>query len=93
MIGHGFLLRPLVPVVGGIIAAYSFLAKDSPRYIKGYGICIAFIAFSAVSCVVYLLGIRWENRQRDRGNVRGTDLSQEEKQKLGDLNPDYRYIL
>ncbi|KAK7696635.1 hypothetical protein QCA50_001293 [Cerrena zonata] len=79
--------------IGGIIAAYAFLAKDSPRYITGYSICIAFMVLSAVSCILYLLGVSRENRQRDRGNAHGSDLSLEEKQKLGDLNPDYRYIL
>lgn len=79
--------------VGGIIAAYSFLAKDAPRYITGYSICIAFICLSMLSCGVYFLGLVWENRQRDRGQVRGVDLPPEEKEKMGDLNPDYRYLL
>ncbi|KAJ3490285.1 hypothetical protein NLI96_g1532 [Meripilus lineatus] len=79
--------------IGGIIAAYSFLAKDAPRYITGYSICIAFICLSMLSCGVYFLGLVWENRQRDRGQVRGVDLPPEEKEKMGDLNPDYRYLL
>ncbi|CAL1702171.1 unnamed protein product [Somion occarium] len=79
--------------IGGIIAAYSFVAKDAPKYIPGYSISIAFIVLSMFACVAYLVGIAWENRERDRGNVRGVDLPAEEKQKLGDLNPDYRYIL
>ncbi len=79
--------------VGGIIAAYSFLSKDAPRYTAGYSICIAFICMSALTCGMYFVGIIWENRQRDRGLVKGVDLPFEEKQKMGDLNPDYRYLL
>ena len=80
-------------LVGGIIAAYSFLSKDAPRYTTGYSICIAFVCLSALSCGVYFAGVIWENRRRDRGLVRGADLPPEEKEKLGDLNPDYRYLL
>lgn len=80
-------------LVGGIIAAYSFLAKDAPRYSSGYSICIAFICLSTLSCHVYFVGLIWENRQRDRGRVAGINLALEEKEKMGDLNPDYRYLL
>ncbi|KAI0786404.1 MFS general substrate transporter [Abortiporus biennis] len=79
--------------IGGIIAAYSFLAKDAPKYISGYSICIAFICLSAISCCVYFVVILLENRRRDRGDAPGSDLSEEDKQQLGDLNPDYRYLL
>ncbi|EKM59632.1 uncharacterized protein PHACADRAFT_114646 [Phanerochaete carnosa HHB-10118-sp] len=78
---------------GGIIAAYSFLAQDAPKYIKGYSICISFICLSMVSCIAYFLHVEWLNRKRDREGDNGANLSWEEKQELGDLNPDYRYLL
>ncbi|EKM59630.1 uncharacterized protein PHACADRAFT_205855 [Phanerochaete carnosa HHB-10118-sp] len=78
---------------GGIIATYSFLAQDAPKYIKGYSICISFICLSMVSCFAYLLHVEWLNRKRDREGDNGTNLPWEEKQELGDLNPDYRYLL
>lgn len=52
--------------IGGIIAAYSFLAQDAPKYIKGYSICISFICLSMVSCVAYFLHMAWLNRKRER---------------------------
>ena len=78
--------------VGGIIAAYSFLAKDAPKYKAGFSICLAFVCLSMLSCLLYFLHISWLNRQRDK-NADAVDLSEVDKEELGDLNPDYRYLL
>lgn len=87
-------LTPRSPLVGGIIATFSFLSKDAPKYIPGYSICIAFIAFSFLSCVAYFASVTWENRRRDRLQAEGAfdRLSAEEKKQMGDLDPDYRYF-
>ena len=87
-------LTPRSPLVGGIIATFSFLSKDAPRYIPGYSISIAFIALSLAANTVYFLGVSWENRRRDRQAAQGAHahLSEDEKKRLGDLNPDYRYF-
>lgn len=82
-----------LPLVGGIIASYSFLAKDAPEYKMGYSICLSFICLSMVSCIAYFLHMSWENRRRDRAQDESAKLSIEEKQEMGDLNPDYRYLL
>ncbi|KAI9834854.1 MAG: hypothetical protein M1819_002762 [Sarea resinae] len=78
--------------IGGIIATYAFLAKDAPKYKPGYSICISFICLSAVSCLIYLISVWMQNRRREKA---GTDLSltEFEKAELGDLSPDYRYLL
>ncbi|KAK9476953.1 major facilitator superfamily domain-containing protein [Lipomyces japonicus] len=79
--------------IGGIIATFSFLAADAPKYTKGYAICLAFAALSMVSCLVYLLGIMKENRDRARGVglENWESLSDEEKVLRGDNNPHFRY--
>ncbi|KAI0333567.1 major facilitator protein [Cubamyces sp. BRFM 1775] len=83
--------------IGGIIAAYSFLAKDSPRYIPGFSISLAFTALAILAACGYYLAIDAENRRRDQlawqeeSGVVGAPLSPEEKERLGDLNPEYRY--
>lgn len=43
--------------IGGIIATYSFLAKDSPKFLPGYKICISFICLSAASCCLYAAAV------------------------------------
>lgn len=85
----------MLRAVGGIIAVYAFLAKDAPKYITGYSICIGFICLSVLANAVYFIGLIIENRRRDRSSAqaRAALLSADEKTKMGDLNPDYRYFL
>ncbi|KAF9738822.1 hypothetical protein PMIN06_004526 [Paraphaeosphaeria minitans] len=78
--------------IGGIIAVYAFLAKDAPKYIPGYSICIAFVSLSALSCTLYFFMCQWANRSREK-SVRDVGMTEYEKTELGDLNPDYRYLL
>ena len=48
---------------GGIVATFSFLAADAPRYTKGYIICLAVTALGSVAATIYgFLGWR-ENRK------------------------------
>ncbi|KAI0372984.1 major facilitator protein [Pilatotrama ljubarskyi] len=78
--------------IGGIIAAYSFLAKDSPKFIPGYSICLAFTLLAMLAACGYYLAVLAENRRRDRAEAENADtLSADEKARLGDLSPDYRY--
>jgi len=77
---------------GGIIAVFAFLAKDAPGYHTGYSISIAFACLSLVACCFYAAACWHQNRQRDRAVV-DKSLTREEKSELGDLSPDYRYML
>jgi len=78
--------------IGGIIAVYSFLAKDAPKFIPGYSICIAFTILSIIACLSYAAVILYENKKRD-ANPPQTELTNEEKAELGDNAPTYRYLL
>ena len=77
----------------GTIATFSFLAKDAPKYVKGYSLCLGFIALSATSCTLYFFALISENRKRTKGLSENSGMSEGEKARLGDLNPDYRYML
>ncbi|KAG9246157.1 major facilitator superfamily domain-containing protein [Calycina marina] len=78
--------------IGGIIATYTFLDKDKPRFTTGYAICLGFLLLSALSCCTYAAAVVWENRRRDM--VAGmSGLTEEQKTELGDLSPHYRYLL
>ena len=78
--------------IGGIIAVFAFLQKDSPKFIPGYSICIAFTILSIIACILYGIGCWVANRSRDEhGNA--DNLTEEEKTDLGDLSPSYRYLL
>ncbi|KAK2801690.1 hypothetical protein FQN50_007603 [Emmonsiellopsis sp. PD_5] len=81
--------------IGGIIATYSFLEKDSPAFKPGYSISIAFICLSGASCVVYFFLLQYRNKSRDKytsiGGA-GVDPNQAAADsRLGDLSPSYRY--
>lgn len=78
--------------IGGIIAVWAFLAKDKPYYKMGYGICLGFTVLSIVACVIYGAGCLMANRKRDRTPV-DVGLTEYEKTELGDLGPEYRYLL
>jgi hypothetical protein len=75
-----------------IIASYSFAATDAKTYFhKGYSICLSFICLSAVSCILYFVACWHQNKSRDKTNDVG--LTEYEKTELGDMSPDYRYML
>lgn len=78
--------------IGGIIAVFSFLAKDSPRYILGYAICIAFTCLSIIACAIYFVWCAAVNSRRNK-SLTDVGLTEYEKTELGDLSPDYRYQL
>ena len=78
--------------IGGIIATYSFLKADKVHfYHKGYSICLGFICLSAASCVAYFVACTMQNKRKEKTNDVG--LTEYEKTEMGDLSPDYRYML
>lgn len=78
--------------IGGIIAVFAFLKKDAPYYKPGYSICIAFVCLSGVSCIAYFTMCAWQNKRRAK-SPRDVGLTEFEKTEMGDLNPEYRYLL
>lgn len=81
--------------IGGIIASFAFLTKDAPYFTNGYSISLAFTSLSVLSCVVYGLSCWSQNKKRDAEAASGNEggLTEEEKTDLGDMSPDYRYLL
>lgn len=78
--------------IGGIIATNSFQKSDAPNfYHMGYSICLAFICLSAASYILYFVACITQNRHRD--TTRDVGISEYEKTELGDMSPDYRYML
>ena len=78
--------------IGGIIATYAFLSTDAPYFKNGYTICLSFLCLSAASCCVYAVAVMAANRKRDRSPT-DVGLTEYEKTELGDMSPDYRYLL
>ncbi|QIW97487.1 hypothetical protein AMS68_003005 [Peltaster fructicola] len=78
--------------IGGIIAVFAFLMKDYPNYVPGYSICLAFTVLSICACIVYGIACFFTNKSRERQTV-DVGLTDYEKTELGDMSPDYRYLL
>jgi len=68
--------------IGGIIATYAFIAKDAPRYTKGYAICLGFLCLAMASCCAYAAAVWRENRRREKTPV-DVGLTEYEKTELG----------
>ncbi|KAI1613684.1 retrograde regulation protein 2 [Exophiala viscosa] len=78
--------------IGGIIASYSFASTDAKTFFhKGYSICVSFICLSAVACIVYFIACISQNKSRSKTPDVG--LTEYEKVELGDMSPDYRYMV
>jgi hypothetical protein len=77
--------------IGGLIATWTYLPADAPRYVRGHwinfgGSCILFLVVAVTT--VYL---RWENALRAKGGRNGRLSNPGEAWKLGHRHPEYRY--
>lgn len=78
--------------IGGIIAVFAFFPSDAPGYRTGYSICIAFAVLAMIASILYGISCIRENKKRDRMPT-DLNLSEAQKAELGDLSPEYRYLL
>lgn len=69
------LIWKFVRVGGGIIAAYAFLAKDAPKYLPGYGICVSFTCLAIISAFIYYVGVTRANSTRKNEDT-GSEVRQ-----------------
>lgn len=81
--------------LAGIVSAFSFLNRDKPKYTPGYSICLSFSVVAIVAGIAYFIGCYAANKQRRtvEGQTQAEMLSEEEKEELGDMSPEYRYLL
>lgn len=68
------------------------MSSDAPYYVTGYSIALSFTVLSILACCIYGFACWKQNKNRDRRAV-DVGLTEYEKTELGDLNPDYRYLL
>ena len=79
---------------GGVLATWTYVQKDSPKYYTGHTINLA----GQIGVLVLALGgiayCNWENRQRDLGkrDHRLNGLSERQIKDLGYRHPQFRYI-
>jgi hypothetical protein len=80
--------------IGGIIATFIFLSEDSPRYVKGLSISIAFTVFAIAFMIIMFLHFARLNKKKQDITYRQNFFSQEDKDIVfqGDLHPNFRYL-
>ena len=71
--------QAMVGNLGGILASFSYLPADAPRYVKGHCILIGILSMSACICTFMTIYYRRENARRDAKYKRPEEYTAEEK--------------
>ena len=77
---------------GAFVATFTYLSKDSPKYITGHAINLGAIGLILVSTISVMAYIKWENAARESGK-RDYRLSAAGGEDLGYRHPEFRYTL
>ena len=92
----GMAMQVGIGNLGGAIASYIFLPRDSPQYRAGHGALVGLCAMSAILSTFMTLYLRWENRRRDRMHKRPEEYTAAEKEaerELGDSATFFRFVV
>ncbi|KAL6243873.1 hypothetical protein RBB50_009307 [Rhinocladiella similis] len=82
--------------IGGVISAFIFLPKDSPRFVPGFCILISLLSVAFLGSLVMTVYLRQENARRDRDYKAPDDYTEVEKQlerEKGDSATFFRYTV
>jgi len=75
---------------GGITASNIYITDEAPQYPTGLGVSLGLLWVCAIASTVFLVGMKMENKRRDRGQ-RDALLEGPEGDNLGDDHPNFRY--
>lgn len=80
--------------VGAIIATWTFLPSEGPRYLKGHLINFGGSFVLLVVVIFTHFYLKWENKERARGkrDYRLANVTDQEKWQLGHQNPEFKYM-
>lgn len=82
--------------LGGAIAGFIYLSKDSPHFRQGHGILIGMITMSTALSIFMTLYLRRENRRRDAEYKSPASFTEEEQlaqREKGDNATFFRYTV
>lgn len=77
--------------IGGIVASNVFLDAEAPRYPTGYGVSLGMLWLCAAACTVLFVGVRMENKKRERGERDGRLSEETDLDNMGDDHPAWRF--
>ncbi|KAK9779800.1 putative Major facilitator superfamily domain-containing protein [Seiridium cardinale] len=79
--------------LGGAMASNFYRARDSPRYLLGHGLELAFISVGIIAAIIQVFSYKAINKRRGRNMSEGGDqLSQKELAVKGDKANTFRYM-
>jgi hypothetical protein len=81
--------------IGGLIATWSYLPRDTPHYRIGNGLNLATSSSILVLGLATLVWMKRDNRKREKWTTeRGSEhLTGSEAEKLDWKNPDFRWAI
>ncbi|KAF1986362.1 MFS general substrate transporter [Aulographum hederae CBS 113979] len=80
---------------GSLIATWTFVHADAPRFLKGVYINLGFASLLVVTIITLTLYLSFENKKRNQGrrDSRIDNLSQHEIDLLGHRHPNFRFTV
>ncbi|KAK9465471.1 major facilitator superfamily domain-containing protein [Lipomyces arxii] len=80
---------------GGIIATWTYMTKDAPKYITGHAINLGGYVMAFICVLIAVLYLNWENKMRRQGkrDHRLKDATQEMIEDLGHRHPAFVFTL
>lgn len=80
--------------MGSVVATWSYLPFDAPRYTIGNALNLSVVAASQILAVLLMLYNKRENALRDRGgrDYRIEGKTEQEINELGNAHPEFRYV-
>merc|ERR1711939_179351 len=80
--------------MGSVVATWSYLPFDAPRYTIGNALNVSVVAASQILAVLLMLYNKRENALRDRGgrDYRLENKTEQEINELGNSHPEFRYV-
>lgn len=82
--------------VANIIAPQTFQSTEAPHYTSGYNSILGFESSAVAIMLLYIVGVKWENRRRDRLYGSEIDPDALSNESFGDLTdwekPTFRYV-
>ena len=79
--------------LGGVVASNIYITKQAPTFPVGFGTSLALQWLTALGCTVFYVGLRLENRKRERGERDYRyNLPKAEQDNLGDDHPRFRFV-
>ncbi|XWW98103.1 hypothetical protein V2A60_006099 [Cordyceps javanica] len=90
----GSSIQVMLGNIAGIAGSNVFLQSEAPYFHTGYGACVGFMWFGALSAMLMAVLLLRENKLRSKGGRDYLlDLPEEEQNNLGDGHPAFRFTL